>query len=125
MEEDKGLGARLYAGRSIAMADDTKVVIVGDVNDTVGLIDVDGVKYRQKKRESFPKTQSKILTMMSMFSAFDPYLSREKQFNAPKVDIVSEYKLIRQKKSNLTKSQRDWVVHQFELNFELVSNKQN
>jgi hypothetical protein len=39
----------------------------------------------------------------------------------PNLDIVKEYALIQQKKSLLTKSQRDWVVFQFESKYELVT----
>lgn len=33
--------------------------------------------------------------------------------NPPKVNIISEFELIQQKKSNLSRSEREWVVKQF------------
>lgn len=36
-----------------------------------------------------------------------------------KVDIVHEFSLIQEKKSNLSKSQRDWVVNQFNRKFKV------
>ena len=47
------------------------------------------------------------------------------KFNARKhgilSDIITEYELIQKKHSKLTKSKRDWVISQFERNFERVS----
>lgn len=45
---------------------------------------------------------------------------KEKEKEIPN-DIVKEYGLIQQKKSNLSKSQRDWIVWKFEKNFKRVS----
>jgi len=37
----------------------------------------------------------------------------------PDVNIVTEYELIQHKKSNLSRSQREWVVNQFNRYFEI------
>ena len=36
----------------------------------------------------------------------------------PKVDLVDEFRLIEEKKSNLSRKDRDWVVSQFKRNYE-------
>lgn len=61
------------------------------------------------------------MLMAAAFSSLDPYAPKPKNFKAPNVDIISEYELIQKKQSKLTKSKRDWVVFQFERNFERVS----
>ena len=84
-------------------------------------IEINGVKYQQKeqpKRKPMSKTMAAMLMMASAFSSLDPYAKKPKE--TPKVDIVKEYGLIQQKKSNLSRSQREWVVWQFEKNFERV-----
>ena len=84
-------------------------------------IEINGVKYQQKeqqKRKPMGKTMAAMLMMASAFEALDPYAKKQKE--QPKVDIIKEYGLIQQKRSNLSKSQRDWVVWQFERNFERV-----
>ena len=64
------------------------------------------------------KTMTTMLMMAAAFGSLDPYAKKPKQ--TPQVDIVKEYGLIQQKKSNLSRSQREWVVWQFEKNFELM-----
>lgn len=84
-------------------------------------IEINGVKYQQKeqpKRKPMSKTMATMLMMASAFGALDPYAKKPKEH--PIVDIIKEYGLIQQKKSNLSKSQRDWVVWQFEKHFERV-----
>jgi hypothetical protein len=85
------------------------------------VIEINGVKYQQKeqpKRKPMSKTMAALLMMASAFGSLDPYAKKPKK--TPQVDIVKEYGLIQQKKSNLSKSQRDWVVWQFEKHFERV-----
>jgi hypothetical protein len=84
-------------------------------------IEINGIKYRQKeqpKRKPISKTMATMLIMASTYATLDPYANKPKE--SPKVDIIKEYGLIQQKKSNLSKSQREWVIWQFEKNFERV-----
>jgi len=73
-------------------------------------IEVNGVKYRQVVHKKPP--MPKILLPLMFMAGFS---SRRKETHD--VNIVEEYGLIQQKKSRLSKSQRDWVVAQFEYNF--------
>ena len=59
-----------------------------------------------------------MLMMASSFSSLDPYSKKPKETH--QVDIVKEYGLIQRKESTLSKSQREWVVLQFEKHFERV-----
>lgn len=45
---------------------------------------------------------------------------RKKSRQRPDVNIVEEYRLIQNKKSRLSKSERDWVVYEFESTFTKV-----
>ena len=105
-------------------AQNIKVVIVEDNNQIdMNTFEIDGIKYREKEKQQnrFPKTMSRLMLMASAFAALDPYSPKQKTFEAPDVNIISEYELIQKKQSKLTKSKRDWVVWQFERNFERVS----
>ena len=84
-------------------------------------IEINGIKYQQKeqpKRKPMSKTMTAMLMMASAFITLDPCSKKPKE--QPKVDIIKEYGLIQQKKSNLSRSQREWVVWQFERNYERV-----
>lgn len=84
------------------------------------IVDVNGVKYVLKE-EKKPRTQlSPTLTALAMMAgSFGNYSfgNSNKEPERPRVDIVKEYGLIQLKKSCLSKSQRDWVVYEFERNF--------
>ena len=112
--------------REVAMLKekDIKVLIVGDNNpDFMNTFEIEGIRYREKDKspKKYSKSLSRLMLMASAFAALDPYSPKQKTFEAPNVDIVSEYTLIQKKQSKLTKSKRDWVVFQFERNFERVS----
>lgn len=92
-------------------AKDIKVVVIEDNNKTdMNTLEINGVKYREKEKQ---KPMSKALMSLMVMSGI---ASKEN----PKVDIVKEYGLIQHKRSRLSRSQRDWVVWQFEKNFERV-----
>jgi hypothetical protein len=85
-------------------------------------IEINGVKYQQKeqpKRKPMSKSLMTLFFMAEMAGSFGMG-GGSSQKETPNVDVVKEYGLVQQKKSNLSKSQRDWVVWQFEKNFERV-----
>jgi len=105
-------------------AQNIKVVVIGDSNQIdMNTFDINGIRYREKVKEQnrFPKPMSRLMLIASAFAALDHYSPKQKTFEAPDVNIVTEYELIQKKQSKLTKSKRDWVVWQFERNFERVS----
>jgi hypothetical protein len=84
-------------------------------------IEINGILYQQKeqpKAKPMNKMMTTMLMMASAYSSLDPYAKKPKE--TPNVDVVREYELIQLKKSNLSKSQRDWVIRQFEEHFERV-----
>jgi hypothetical protein len=105
-------------------AQNIKVIIIGDNNKiNMNTVEINGIRYREKEKEQnrFTKTMSRLMLMASAFADLDPYSPKQKTFEAPDVNIVTEYELIQKKQSKLAKSKRDWVVWQFERNFERVS----
>lgn len=66
-----------------------------------------------KARKTIGKTMASILTMASAFEYVSPYSTPKNSEKQLDIDIIKEYGLIQQKKSNLTRSQRDWVVYRF------------
>jgi hypothetical protein len=104
-------------------AQNIKVVVIGDNNQIdMNTVEINGIKYREKEKVQNKNSKlSRLMLMASAFAALDPYSPKQKKFEAPDVNIVTEYELIQKKQSKLTKSKRDWVVWQFERNFERVS----
>lgn len=87
--------------------------------------EINGVKYQRKpeiKPKQYSRTMSKVLAMSMMASAMCPDMGYGMGYGGneperPNVDIIKEYELIQQKKSMLSKSNRDWVERCFENNF--------
>lgn len=75
----------------------------------MNIVEVNGIKYTQKEQ---PKKRLNPMIMGMIYGGLN-FINKER----PKVDIVKEYGLIQEKKSNLSRSNRDWVVSQFEKNF--------
>lgn len=89
-------------------------------------IDINGLKYRQKEQNNQQTTgQSRmsviLMGMAMMFVAQGSIGTSKRQRETPKVNIVEEFKLIQEKKSKLSRKDRDWVVSQFNRYYEIVS----
>ena len=83
------------------------------INDTLL---INGIRYK-KKEINKPEGRRGLLTALmtnamayvNPYSLNDPPVERKR----PTVNIEKEFELIGQKKSTLSRSDRDWVVHQF------------
>ena len=84
------------------------------------VIEINGKKYLQKELPERTKVRGgqfmALAAAMGMMSGII-YKNSKAQKEIPKVNIPEEYGLIQQKKSKLSRQQRDWVVFQFEKNF--------
>jgi len=82
------------------------------------VIIVNGISYREKEKpkSKVGKRLARLEITAMMFGGFAP----NKEPELPKVDIVKEFELIQNKKSQLSKSQRDLVEYKFHLNFTKV-----
>ncbi len=72
---------------------------------------INGKKYIQN-----PKRESKSYLLSTIFKAYDYYTGYYgRELN--KINIITEFELIQQKESKLSKSIRDWVESQFNKHF--------
>jgi len=86
-------------------------------------IEIEGKVYEQiEQKSSNNGVSKKMLGMLAMAQAMynlsfgGSNYSRQR----PSVNIVEEFRLIQQKKSKLNRSDRDWVIYQFNRNFKEV-----
>lgn len=84
-------------------------------------IEINGEQYapREHKSPKVPKMVSNFLMMSMMMAGGLPGFDSGKG-TRPSVDIVEEYKLILQKKSRLSASDRAWVKNQFEYKYKKI-----
>lgn len=76
-------------------------------------IEINGIKYQQREQKENTRATSRMLTaLLGMAMMFSPNSGGGKA-SMPQVDIVEEFKLIQEKKSKLSRAQRDWVCSQF------------
>lgn len=83
-------------------------------------IEINGIKYQkiEKQKAKNSKTMSKLLMMAAMFGGLDGVGGKPRQ--RPNVILEEEYGLIQEKKSKLSRNDRDWVVYQFERQYKRV-----
>lgn len=83
-------------------------------------VSVNGIKYKQNEPEQKSRMSSRLLALTSIAKAVSgmgmPSIHERKR---PSVDIVKEFELIQNKKSNLSKNDRDWVEYMFHRNYTL------
>jgi hypothetical protein len=83
-------------------------------------MEINGQKYvrlPEKKSKSFSPIIQEALMMEYAFSSIYIGQNTKRPRERPRVDIVKEFELIQQKKSKLSRSDRDWVVKVFNENF--------
>lgn len=89
-------------------------------------LEINGTKYKRiEKQKTYPRYAELSEILHSDF--YEPYInelsylaSNTEKLPMPKVDIVSEFTLIQNKASKLSKRERDWVVSQFNKQFYIV-----
>lgn len=85
-------------------------------------MEINGIKYKSrmpeiKSSEQHSKILRSLLVMLGIFGG-----PKQKKVNKHGVDIVEEFKLIQQKKSKLSRQQRDSIVWQFNKLYEVDEN---
>lgn len=101
-----------------------KVLVVGDkdsIDKQKRIVEILDKKYEPivvEKKNNIGRFYSQILAMGVIFDSFsdNPIKTRSR----PSVDIAQEFELIQQKKSKLSRSDREWVVYQFHKHFKEV-----
>jgi UDP-N-acetylmuramoylalanine-D-glutamate ligase len=86
-------------------------------------LEINGVRYAEIEKQ--PKKQmsssmAKVLMMATMFGAMGGN-EVSKTRKRPSVDLIKEFELIQQKKSKLSRNDRDWVVFQFNKRFKKIT----
>lgn len=85
---------------------------------------INGVGYIRKeeptRRKSYAMNMAIATMLMYVPTTFSKQGSRRSDL---KVDIVNEFELIQQKKSNLSRNGREWVVSQFNKVFKPIQNE--
>lgn len=78
-------------------------------------IEINGTVYHKivKPNKTHPKISPEVAALMMIYGGGLLGTSKRIRSNEPEIDIVSEFKLIQHKKSNLSRRQREWVVSQF------------
>ena len=79
-------------------------------------IEVNGIKYRQKETKKPSKNFVKLVSMAQIFGGL-----KLPNSNIEGVNIVEEFRLIQEKKSKLSRTQRDSVIYQFNRYYEMES----
>ena len=83
-------------------------------------IEINGNRYQkiEKQPRKSSKAMNSILMMASMFGGLDGIGGKTRQ--RPNVILEQEYGLIQEKKSKLSRNDRDWVVYQFERQYKRI-----
>jgi hypothetical protein len=88
--------------------------------DTCEIIEINGIKYKKKPQKPIRPMSPMMMSLMLMAEmSYSPYMgvSQSKKENHSGINIVEEYGLIQQKKSKLSRKEREWVVYKFERDF--------
>jgi hypothetical protein len=86
-------------------------------------LEINGVRYAEIEKQ--PKKQmsssmAKAVMMATMFYSIGGNGVSKKR-KRPSVDLIKEFELIQQKKSKLSRNDRDWVVFQFNKRFKKIT----
>jgi hypothetical protein len=100
--------------RIIASHDDPKIEIIKFEDPNI--IKINGVRYRTHADRTIEFSHKNISTPI----IYGHYKKSYGEFEISYKNLIKEFALIQKKKSNLTRSQRSYVVFQFEKIFEKI-----
>ena len=98
------------------------------------IIEINGINYIQRKRESKKQKpmNSKLFSLLTIGSMISGGIDLNKGYSKTtktektKInDWLEEYKLIQQKKSHLSRSERNSIIRWFEENYSKIKNNEN
>ena len=87
------------------------------------MIEIKGIQYEEIPQPEPKRVNRHTMELMMIASMYYlPFMPRSnpQPRQKIKVDIVKEFELIQDKKSNLSRSQREWVVSQFNKKYRQV-----
>lgn len=82
-------------------------------------LEINGIRYAEiekQPKKQMSRSMTRIMMMATMFGAMGGS-EVSKTRKRPSVDLIKEFELIQQKKSKLSRNDRDWVVFQFNKRF--------
>ena len=91
------------------------------------IVDINGVKYARNEPEPQRhryRMMASMMAMTAMYGGMDMMGGGRKERKRPAVDLAKEYALIQLKQSNLSRSDREWVVSAFESNYKKLDEAQ-
>ena len=83
------------------------------------VVEINGVKYRKTKKKPTKMSKS-MVSFLALTGMLSGGMNSKKKSTGPEIDITSEYELIQNKKSKLSRRQRDMVVWMFERDYEKI-----
>jgi len=81
-------------------------------------ITINGITYKQIPQTETPPKQinnlnPELLALFQIYTAAFSNQIKTKTKTFPNVDIIKEFELVQNKKSNLSRSNREWITKQF------------
>ncbi len=82
-------------------------------------VQINGVTWRKnpEKVVGVGRRMGRLMTAALMMAGTMGFVDSPRQRKRPAVDVAKEYELIQQKRSNLSRNDREWVVMVFEENY--------
>lgn len=87
------------------------------------MIEIKGILYEEipkPPKKQMSKASLELMLIAGMYSLPFTTSSNSRPKEKLNIDIVKEFELIQDKKSNLSRSQREWVVFQFNKKYRAV-----
>ena len=84
-------------------------------------LEINGIMYTEIKKQPKKQMSSSMARVVMMATMFGGIGGNEvsKTPNRPSVDLIKEFELVQQKKSKLSRNNRDWIVFEFNKLFKL------
>ena len=87
-------------------------------------LEINGIRYAEIEKQPKPKGTpyvNKMIMLAAMLSSTIENEAGGTPRKRPSVDLIKEFELIQQKKSKLSRNDRDWVVFQFNKRFKQIT----
>ena len=103
-----------------AMENDKVILVDSDEIQKPMIIEINGIKYQ--KIEQAKPSKSKLLELATPYMLAGMYMGGGggAPRKRPAVDLETEFELIQNKKSTLSRNDREWVVFQFNKIYKIV-----
>lgn len=86
-------------------------------------VEINGVKYRMRPSTTTSRGRSATISALAyIYASLAPYIPRQTSSKGqpPEFNLIDEVRLIQDKKSQLSRSHREYVMQQFNKHFEKI-----